>query len=367
MPSGLELAACHERVHAASSRVTSEPDAPWRRHDAAMTIVDILHGGGMAQVVSVAARLGVADALAAGPKHSGQVAQEVEADADSVHRLLRALASLGLCEEQRDGTFTLTPVGAPLRAGVPGSIRSYAIHWGGSMWPVWGGLFHTVRTGRSPRELVSRSGAFESLAARPEAARVFNDAMTEMSSLVADSVAGCCDLTRAARVADIGGGHGLLLSALLNAWPSARGLLVDQASVLEGARSHLERTGVAHRCELVPGSFLDSIPSGADAYFLKSVLHDWDDTRAAIILANCRSAMNSDGQLFIVERLMPDRVEALPGHRFVVASDLAMMVAASGRERTEASLRQLLEKAGFDLVRVGQAAAHYSVLEARCA
>jgi len=331
-----------------------------------IAIVDILNSGGMSQAVYVAAGLGIADVLAAGPKTSEQVASAVEAHADSIHRLLRAMASLGLCDEIEDGTFALTPLGTHLRSGVPGSVRSYALHWGGSMWPVWGGLLHSVKTGRNPRELVTRKDAFESLAGKPAAVHTFNDAMVEISSLVAPGVVRCCDFSGVARLADIGGGHGLLLSTILNAWPSLRGILVDQASVLEGARICLERASVADRCELVPGSFFESIPSGADAYLMKSVLHDWDDKRAGVILENCRQAMNGHGRLIIVERLLPERMEPLAEHRFVVASDLAMMVTVSGRERTESAFRALLHSAGFELTRVAGTSAHYSVIEARC-
>lgn len=333
----------------------------------AMAIVDLLNGGGMAQVVYVAARLGIADALADGPRTTEQVASAVDAHGESIHRLLRALATLGICDELEDGAFALTRLGAHLRSGRPGAVHAFALHWGGSMWPLWGGLFHNVKTGRSPRGLVTRKGAFDSLAAKPEASRAFDDAMVEISSLVAAGVIRCCDFSADQQVADIGGGQGLLLSAILGAWPALRGVLLDQPAVLERARCFLAAAGVADRCTLVPGSFFAAIPAGADAYLMKSVLHDWDDERARAILVNCRTAMNGRGRLVVIERLLPQRVEPIPGHRFIVASDLAMMVAASGRERTDGELRALLQSTGFEVTQVSAASAHYSVIEARCA
>jgi hypothetical protein len=235
------------------------------------------------------------------------------------------------------------------------------------MWPVWGGLLHSVKTGRSVRGLVSRRDAFQSLGRDSEARRCFDDAMTEISRLVADRVARAGDFSGVRRLVDVGGGRGELLATILDAHPSMRGVLFDLPEALEGVGERLAAAGVADRCEVVPGSFLDSVPSGADAYLLKSVVHDWDDERARAILTNCRQAMAGRGRLLVVERLLPERMSPSPADRFMAASDLGMMVAVAGRERTEAEFRALFAASGFALARIAPAAVHYSVIEGVCA
>jgi hypothetical protein len=163
----------------------------------------------------------------------------------------------------------------------------------------------------------------------------------------------------------VGGGHGALLAAILRAHPALRGVLFDLPHVAEGARAELEAAGVAGRCEVVAGSFFESVPGGADAYLLKSVLHDWDDERCGAILGGARRAMAEGGRLLVVERVMPERMTACAAHRAVAASDLNMLVATEGRERTEAEYRALLAAAGFARIHCSPLAAGYTLLEAQ--
>jgi hypothetical protein len=330
-------------------------------------LLELITSGWMSQAVHVAARLGVADELASGPRRSDDLARALGAHADSLHRLLRGLTALGLCAERDDGAFELTALGGYLRTGVAGSVRAYAAFWGGSLWPIWGALLHSVRTGKSPRALVSRTDGFDTLARDPESASVFNRAMADVARLVADGVARAFGTASWRRIVDVGGGHGELLAALLRENPAARGVLLDLPHAVAGAREHLEAAGVADRCEIVAGSFLESVPGGGDAYLLKSVLHDWDDAHGLEILRQCRRAMAGQGTLLVVERVMPERMQASAAHRWIAASDLNMMVVLGGRERTAPELRALLEAAGFRVVRIAPAVLHYSVIEAACA
>src|SRR5262245_5983991 len=249
------------------------------------------------QAIHAAAQLGLADALAGGARTSGDLAAHVGADADALRRLLRALSAVGLVTERDDGAFELTALGGYLRADADPSLRSYALLWGGSMWPIWGTLLHTVKTGKSPRALVTRKESFESLAQNAPALRVFNDAMSEISRLMAVGVVRAHDFSRIRCLVDVGGGHGELLGAILAANPGLRGWRAYLRRVRAGARTRLDAAGVGDRLELAPGSFFGAVPRGGDAYLLKSVLHDWNDERAVAILANVRRAMDGRGAL----------------------------------------------------------------------
>ena len=331
-----------------------------------LALLEMISSSWMSQAIYVAARLGIADLLAEGPKKSDELARSVGAHADSLYRLMRGLTTLGLCAERGDGVFELTPLGSCLRAGVDGSVRSWALHWGGSLWPIWGTLLHSVRTGKGARTLVTRKGGFDSLAQNPEAVRVFNEAMAEISRLMAEGVVRGYDFSGIGRIVDVGSGHGELLVAILRANPVMRGVLFDLPHVLEDARKRIEAAGVAERCETVPGDFFESVPSGADAYLLKSILHDWDDEHSLVILKNCHRAMAGQGKLLVVERVLPERMQPSSEHRWMAASDLNMMVALAGRERKEAEFRALFGSAGFKLTRIVPAEAHYSVIEGVC-
>jgi hypothetical protein len=331
--------------------------------DSPVALLEMIAGSFTTQAIHVAARLGVADHLAQEPRTASALAGVLGADAAALQRLLRALTALGVCAEPAPGVFALTPLGAHLRADARASVRAWALLWGGSLWPIWATLLQSVRTGQSARALVTRREGFDALAREPEAMRVFNDAMAEMTRLIAGDVVRACDCAGVRRLVDVGGGRGELLAAFLQAHPAMRGILFDLSQAIAGADAHLAAAGVAGRCDAVAGSFFDAVPAGGDAYLLKSVLHDWPDDRAVEILERCRQAMDGRGRLLVVERLLPERMTASAEHRLLAASDLNMLVALSGRERDEAAFRALFRASGFALTRVVPAAMSFCVIE----
>jgi hypothetical protein len=199
----------------------------------------------------------------------------------------------------------------------------------------------------------------------PEFAEVFNAAMAEGTARAAPAITAAGGFERFGTVADLGGGRGILLAAILAAHPGLRGILLDLPQALAGAADVLRAAGAADRCELVPGDFFSAVPAGADAYLLKSVIHDWDDERAAAILATVRAAMSPTARLLLAEPVMTDR----PGRDdlFSVSySDLNMLVCTSGRERTAGEYRDLLAAAGFAVQRIVPCPpTGYSVIDAR--
>jgi orsellinic acid C2-O-methyltransferase len=276
----------------------------------------------------------------------------------------RALASLDLCRERTDGMFELTPVGALLRADAPGSLRAWAIHSGKYLWPLWGRLAGSVRTGASSRKRTTGADDYGHLERDAEAATVFNRAMVEVTRMIARQVVRVCDFTGIDRVVDVGGSYGELIAAILAAHPQMRGVLFDLSHAIDAAHAQLDDAGVAARCELVAGSFFESVPAGADAYLLKSVLHNWDDDRSAEILRNCRRAGHARSRLLVVERMMADRISSAPRDQASARADLNMLVARGGRERTEAEFRALFDSTGFRIDRIVPVALEFSVIEA---
>jgi SAM-dependent methyltransferase len=341
-----------------------QPSSAASAGEPAAAIVDLVQKSTMLQAVFVAAELKIADLLARGCNGVDELAAATGAHAQSLHRLLRALASLGFCIERDDGVFVLGPMSGTLRSDAPDSLRSW-IRWSAKyQWPVWGNLLHSVRTGESARKLVTGSDGFGPLERDPEAAAVFNGAMVELTRLVADEVMGVCDFAGMQRIVDVGGGHGALIAAVLAANPAVQGVLFDRPHAIEGAKTYLNKLGVARRCELVAGDFFVSVPPGADAYLLKNIIHDWDDERSTILLRNCAHALAPSGRLLLIERVMPSRLDASSRQRAAAWFDLTMLLATGGRQRTETEFRALLSASGFLLTKVTPTAGDHSILEA---
>lgn len=321
----------------------------------------MLGGYRLTQMLFVAAKLGIADELANGPKSVEHLANAANAQPRPLFRILRALAALGIFAERLDGTFELTPLARTLQRDVPNSLRPFALSYGESWWwDCFGGLLTSIRTGETAFDVVHGMSLFAYLDRHPEAAATFNANMTAMTAIEAGAVASAYDFSGLRVLADIGGGHGTLAAAILARQSTARALLFDQPSVIDGATAVLIRLGIYARCELVPGDFFKSIPSGADVYTLKDILHDWDDDRSKAILRNVRNAMGDDSCLLVIERVIPTGNGPFIGKQV----DITMLAMTGGMERTEEEYRQLLETAGLRLCRVIPTTTSSSVLEA---
>src|SRR6266404_2952374 len=178
-------------------------------------IVDLIHRGAMAQVAYVAAELCIADHLASAPMRVCELAQATGAHTQSLHRLVRALVTLGLCIERNDGSFALSQAGSLLRADAGDSLRSWLLWFGRYQWAVWGDLLHTVRTGEGARKRATGSDGFGLFDRDPDAAPVFNMAMVQLTRIIANEVVRAYDFGRVRKIVDVGGGHGALLEVIL--------------------------------------------------------------------------------------------------------------------------------------------------------
>lgn len=321
----------------------------------------LVNGFQVSQAIHVAATLGIADLLADGPRPSDELASETGSDAETLYRVLRALASVGVLTELDGRDFELTPLGECLRSDAPEPLGGWAAHIGRPyFFEAWAQLGHTVRTGKSGFRARHGKSAWEYRAEHPDAGEAFDRAMTDLSRVANRALLEAYDFSRFGTVVDVGGGHGALLAAVLAANPGMRGVLFDQPGVVAGAGPVLEAAGVADRCETVGGSFFESVPEGGDAYLLKTVLHDWDDDEATAILQACRRAVSDGGTVLVIERDLGEANEA-PDAKL---SDLNMLVILGGRERTAGDYEELFAGAGFRLTRVTPTASSYSVFEA---
>ena len=329
----------------------------------ASQLLRLIGSSWIAQGCYVMARLGVPDLLKSGPRGAEELAASTGAHAPSLRRLLNALCSVDLCAQRDDGTFELTPLGALLRSDHPSSLSAWALHWGGNSWLAWANLLHCVRTGQGTRELIVGTPGFVHLDRNPEAAAIFNQAMVSLTRLAALEVVKAYDFG-GKRVMDVGGGYGELLAQALLAHPTATGVLFDMAHAISKAREAFAERGLAARCEFISGDFFDSVPAGADVYMLKSVIHDWPDDRAITILQACRRAMQPGAKLLLVERLMPERLDASAQSESIARSDLHMLVALGAQERTAAEFEVLLQAAGLATLRLIETGGDYHIIEA---
>lgn len=328
---------------------------------AAATLNQMIDGYRVTQLLHVAAKLGLADLLAAGPRSSADLAEQTGTHAPSLYRLLRALSSFGIFREETPDRFALTALAEPLRSDVPNSVRGLAIFAGDPQsWLPWGDLAQTVTTGEQAFLRVFGLDNWPYRAAHPEANAIFNDAMTSNARRDIAAILAAYDFAPFPTVVDVGGGQGALLAGILQAHPALRGILFDRPHVVEQAAPILEAAGVAGRCAVVGGDFFREVPPGGDAYLLRRIIHDWDDADTVAILRVCRRAVPAGGKLLLIEAVIgpanqPD---------FTTLSDINMMVAQGGRERTPAEFAALLADAGFALTRVLPTAWRSSIIEA---
>ena len=323
-------------------------------------LFNLTQGYKTTQALYVAAKLGVADLLQHGPKKAEQIAKEVGANPNALFRLMRHLAAIGIFTQDETGKFGLTPLGELLRTDNPESMRYGAIFTGEENYQATGNLLHSVRTGETAFDNLYGKGHFDFLAEHPEASSTFNKAMAQSLRRLENPVESY-DYSGKRLIVDVGGGRGDLISSVLVANPSMKGILFDLPQGSAEAHSLLQAKGIEDRCHIKTGSFFDSIPAGGDVYVLSRILHDWPDEKAATVLANCRGAIREDGTLLIRDNVLSDRGERPDSTQL----DLTMLIMTGGVERTESEWRSLLRSAGFVLTRVYKKEGRADLIEAR--
>jgi SAM-dependent methyltransferase len=318
-------------------------------------LAHLLSGYWYTQTIYVVAKLGLAELIQDRPRSVLELAQATGTNPKALYRLLRALASLGIFAEDQ-GRFVLTPLAECL---LDPAMKALATVRGEFQYRAWGELLSSVQTGNSAFEKVYGQPLFDYFAEHPETGKLFDQAMTGVHGRETEAMLEAYDFSGIKTLADIGGGNGSVITAILRRHPAMQGLLFDLAGVAARAKADIEAAGLGGRCGVAAGNFFEGVPPSADAYLLRHIIHDWDDDQSQTILRNCRRAMGRGGKLLVVEGIVP------PGNEPSVSKffDLAMLVLPGGMERTEDEYRQLFEAAGLRLTRVVPTRTWVSVLE----
>jgi hypothetical protein len=326
-------------------------------------MLHLVAGRWISQAISAAADLGIADVLPADGMTPDAIASKIGAHGLSVRRLLRALASNGVFEEDAQGRFRNTPLSEILKNHVPGSIRGMAHHVGSKVaTAAWADLATSIRTGEPAFRRVHGKGFFDHLQSNPEDAAAFDDAMHGVSATEIPAILDAYDFSECGAIVDVGGGDGTLLCAVLAKYPKLRGAVYDLEHVVARTKERVHDLPEGARITTAAGSFLDSVPKGGDTYLLKHIIHDWDDARCLQILRNIRAAIAAQGRVLIVERPISSGNEP----SFAKILDLEMLaLAEGGLERTEKEYAALYEATGFKLARVVRTPAETCVIEGR--
>ena len=323
-------------------------------------LLRLVNAGWTTQAIGAAVRLGLPMALAEGARDVDALAAATTTHAPSLRRLLEALATLGLVAVDERGSWFLVGAGRLLLPEVGGSLAAWAEFCAGASWDAWRRLDDSVRTGASQR----RRQGFAHLDDDAAAAALFNRAMRDLTAPIAAVFAERIDLGPNARVIDVGGGEGELLAGLLLRHPQATGRVFDLAHAADAATRRFAEGGLTARASFVAGDFFAAVPGDADVYLLKSVLHDWGDDDAVRILRSVAAAMAPSARVFVLERLRPEPAGSSPIDRAIARSDLNMLVATGGRERSEVTYRQLLEASGLRAQRTLALMPGYGSIEA---
>jgi hypothetical protein len=312
---------------------------------APIAVLEHAHAFTAAHLLAAIAELGLADHLCKGPKTAAELAPLVGADADALHRALRAAATIGLVRLDHAGRFHATRLTKPLRSTDLSAVGDWCCYIGSaSVQAAWSDLGETLRCGDNGFRRVNGLDSFTWFAQHPDEGRRFSAGLGGLTRLDAAMIMASYTFPHRGVICDVGGGAGVLLSEVLRCRPELSGVLVETPMVLKQAAAYLDSAGVADRVKLVEGDFFQSIVEEADLYLLKWVLHDWDDATCTLILGNVAAAMPPRARLVVIEGDQdPNRAHP----RFSMIDLQMLTVTEGGRERSSAELQRLLDTAGL--------------------
>ena len=324
-------------------------------------LIEILLGAALSRAVCSIAELGVADHIQKGsPQSVASLARATATHERSLYRVMRFLASHGLFQETGNQEFDHTSLSLCLRSDAENSFRAAAqmIH---RTFGAWDGLHHSLLTGEAGFKKAYGLPIFEYIPRHPDLGPIFDAGMTSIHGYETAAMLDAYDFSDVHVLADIGGGNGSLITGVFKRYSGMKGILFDLGHVIGRAKQNLQASGLSERCAVIEGSFFETIPSGADAYLFRHIIHDWTDEQCLQILGHCRKVIPNDGKLLIVETIVPT------DNKFSIAKDfdITMMTYPGGLERTEEEYGELLQKAGFRLTSITPTRSMVSVIESK--
>lgn len=326
-------------------------------------LLDMVSSFQQGQCLYVVAKLKVADCLVDSPKHIQTLAAELNVQAEPLVRIMRYLRELGIFGQDHLGRYTLTKISKFLVSDHPQSLRPVVLLYSEQTYNVWGNLLYTLKTGENTFAATYGTTFFEYHSTLPEFAETYNQSMASLSILLDQAVAEDYDFSAYRTLADIGGGQGNILRQIAQRYPSLQCILFDTEAVFtEEVKEQWEQDPLGNQVKLQIGDFFESVPTDVDAYLLKNVIHNWPDEKVVHIYKIIHQAMKPQARLLLAETVIFDD-DAI--QRMKLNLDLNMMVIHSSQERTVEQHRELLEKAGLEIVKIVPTRSHLSVIEAR--
>jgi hypothetical protein len=322
-------------------------------------ITQMIFGCVMTQAIHVVAKLNIADLLEAhGPMNCSALANLSGAHEESLHRIMRALASTGIFNEDGEGKFSLTPLAECLKENSPESVKAMAVSIGGAIYKAYGELLYSVQTGDGGFKKALGMPIFEYLTKNLEEGKIFDRMMTDIHGGETAPMVNTYDFSVFNTIVDVGGGNGEVISAILHKNPGTKGILFDLPDMISRSRDTISSRGLGDRCQIDTGNFFESVSKGGDAYIMRHIIHDWSDADAVTILSNCRKAVKPGGKILVVEAVIEEGNEPSPFKML----DLSMLL-VGGKERTRRQYEQIFSQAGLKLNRVVPFQHDLSVIE----
>jgi hypothetical protein len=326
-----------------------------------MAFMQLMFGKQLTYSLSGVARLGVADHMDKTARPIEELAAKVGAHAPSLYRVMRLLASLGVFKEGPQRHFALTPVGELLKTDAPASLRYMAMMFGEEFSTrAYAHITDCLRTGGDGVTEAYGKNIWQVLAEHPAQCEVFQNAMTSNSSGSVPAIVEAYDFGGIKRMADVGGGHGLLLGSILRSYPAMQGVMFDRPEVV-GSLPKSAFADLKDRVAVEGGSFFEHVPDSCDAYIMKHIIHDWDDEHCRTILRLMRERLPKNGRVLVCEMVVTND----PGPTPAKMLDIEMLVmTVGGKERTEAEFAELFASSGLRLNRIVPTARPVAVIEA---
>ncbi len=310
--------------------------------------------------LKVAAELDIAGILKDAPKTIKELSGITNTDEESLFRILRALSGNGIFRQLKSGQFINSPMSKALIDG-NGSLRYMVLHHLGKVnWGAFSELSHTVRTKENAFLKIHQKNIYDYLAENEEESSLFDHSMTNLSILAVEPILSAYDFSSVKTIADIGGGEGLLLSAVLYKHRHASGILFDLPEALINAGPVFDKYNVRKRISVTPGSFFDVAPVGCDLYLLKNIIHNWSDKDCIRILSNIRNILPLHGKILVIEMIVKNDNHPSFGKLL----DIQMMVTMQdGKERTREEFDSIVSAAGLKIRRIIPTIAPFSIIE----